>query len=40
MFEEKKKVKDVGIIRREILNASEINQQWEKDQVYVPEDMV
>jgi len=27
MLEEKKKIKDVGIIGRKILNASEINQQ-------------
>jgi len=39
ILEGKKQVKDVGIIGREILNASEINQQREKDRVYVSEVM-
>jgi len=40
ILEGKKQVKDLGIICREILKASEIKQQREKDRVYVLEVMV
>jgi hypothetical protein len=40
IIEGEKQVKELGIIRREILKASETDQQWEKDRVHVPEVMV
>jgi hypothetical protein len=40
ILEGKKQVRDVEIKDRKILHASEQNQQFKKDRIYVPEVMV